>query len=293
MHSHLFFLKRIPWILFVPFLLATLLEAKSHPISFTSAAQINSQALPQKTVSSALVDQALPKSPFNKALLEAIATMPRNGGYRTSREAMLHFQKGVTLRDGRLKVTPCTPSFCSEATYLVFLKTLASLQDQKKISLDDNALKALLPTGVPDGEGIWGRWNANGPGVACLFHDLHLGKNFTNLALAEPGDFLKIFWTNSIGAIEHGHLVIYLGHEIRNGVETIHFWSSNQPMGYSEKWVPLTATKHLLFSRLTNPAAANNNLQLAPCDPYLASLLIKSTTWEEVKKRTAVADRDE
>jgi hypothetical protein len=36
--------------------------------------------------------------------------------------------------------------------------------------------------GQRDGEGIWGRWNANGPGTARLFHEMNLGENFERVA---------------------------------------------------------------------------------------------------------------
>lgn len=224
---------------------------------------------------------------LNKTILEAIASMPRGGGYSTSGSTMLRLQHAVTLSDGKLIVCPelAQPSFCSEATYLLFLKTLQLLQERQQLFLDTTTLTALLLRGQPDGEGIWGRWNANGPGVACLFYETGIGKNFTDLEQAEPGDFLKIFWNNSIGATEHGHLVVYLGHEKKNGFEAIHFWSSNLREGYGDKWVPLSATKHLLFSRLTTPARLAAAKQLPRRDPYLASLLIRTTTWDEVKRR--------
>jgi len=207
-------------------------------------------------------------NPINKTILEAISSMPHGGGYSTSNLAMKRLQHAVTVSDGKLVVRPtlAQPSFCSEATYLLFLKTLLLLQEQHQLTLD------------------------TAPGVACLFHDLKIGKNFTSLEQAEPGDFLKIFWTSSVGAIEHGHLVVYLGHEMRNGVEMIHFWSSNQHVGYGDKWVPLRAMRHLLFSRLTNPAVLTSWHQLPRSDIYLASLLSKTSSWEEVKQRCEIVE---
>lgn len=236
--------------------------------------------------------QAEVNNPINKTILEAISSMPHGGGYSTSEKAMKRLQQAVTVFNGKLIVRPALaqPSFCSEATYLLFLKTLLLLQAQHQFSLDASTLAALLPRGQPDGEGLWGRWNANGPGVACLFHETGIGKNFSDLAQAEPGDFLKIFWTNSIGATEHGHLVVYLGHEMRNEIEVIHFWSSNQPGGYGDKWVPLQAMKHLLFSRLTNPIALTACHQLPRSNAYLASLLTKTTTWKEVKQQCGIIE---
>jgi hypothetical protein len=233
---------------------------------------------------------------YNSTILEALASMPRGGGYSTKSRAMERLQRSITLFQGKLKVHPATPSFCSEAVYLVFLKTLLLLEERGELSLDEATQAALLPRcqpykkGVcqPDGTGIWGRWNANGPGVAALFYETGIGKNFTSLGAAQPGDFLKIFWSSSVGATEHGHLVIYLGHDKRNGMETIRFWSSNQKIGYSTKSVPLCTIKHLLFSRLTDPSRLAS---ISPhSDLYLASLLKRTTSWREVKRRSGVID---
>ena len=94
-------------------------------------------------------------------------------------------------------------------------------------------------TGQRDGEGVWGRWNANGPGTARLFYEMKLGPNFSDFAQARPGDFMKIFWSTAVGRREHGHSVIFLGTEKVNGVDSVRFWSSNIGVGYSEKTVPL------------------------------------------------------
>jgi len=223
--------------------------------------------------------------------LEAISSMPQGGGYSTSRTAMERLQHSVTLSNGKLLLDPrvAEPSFCSEAVYLVFLKIVFLLQERRELDLNEINLAALLPKSQPDGEGIWGRWNANGPGVACLFHKAGLGENFVDLEQAQPGDFLKIFWNNSLGSTEHGHLVVYLGHEKINNIEMIHFWSSNQGVGYGDKWVRLSSMKYLLFSRLSNPSALLTiSTKLPRSDSYLASLLVKTTTWEEVKQRCGI-----
>ena len=239
---------------------------------------------------SSLQGQLTSEAPYNKVILEAMSSMPHGGGYSTSGATMERLRHSVSLLDGKLMIRPAAPSFCSEAVYLVFLKTIFLLQERRALYLDGTTLTRLLPRGQADGEGIWGRWNANGPGVACLFYDGGLGKNFTDLAKAEPGDFLKIFWSESIGVTEHGHLVIYLGHEKKNNMEVLHFWSSNQQMGYGDKWVPLRATHHLIFSRLTNPSALNNGTELPRADAYLASLLSRTTSWEEVKRRSGIKE---
>lgn len=223
---------------------------------------------------------------YNHYVLTTIDMMPVGGGYSVETRAMNHFQEAITLKEEQLYLDPkkSEPSFCSGATYLVFLKTFLLLEEQKKILLPPPTLEALLPHHFPDGKGFWGRWNANGPGVARLFYSLKLGPNFTSLAAAQPGDFLKIFWTDEIGAKEHGHLVIFLGSEKKGNITTITYWSSNKSSnGYGKKTVPLSQTHHLIFSRLTNPQNILNLSSLPTTDLYLASLLTRSSSWEEVK----------
>ncbi len=128
-----------------------------------------------------------------------------------------------------LRVNPSVArtTYCSGATYLVFVRAIQLLLPQSAFA--DGLAEALAIKGQPDGVGVWGRWNANGPGTACLFHELGLGHNFTSFEAARPGDFMKIFWTDAVGRREHGHSVIYLGGEQQNGIEMIRFWSSNKP----------------------------------------------------------------
>ena len=51
---------------------------------------------------------------------------------------------------------------------------------------DPATLTSLLIAHQRDGQGVWGRWNANGPGTARLFTELRLGRNFTDFAEARP-----------------------------------------------------------------------------------------------------------
>ena len=97
------------------------------------------------------------------------------------------------------------------------MKTIEALRDAGQLQLDYATLENLMIRGQRDGEGIWGRWNANGPGTARLFHEMDLGQNFDDFAEAQPGDFMKIFWSPEVGRAEHGHSVIYLGMEKQVG----------------------------------------------------------------------------
>ena len=223
---------------------------------------------------------------YNGMVLESLAAMPPGGGYSTSGSANHALSRSVSSSGGRLLVTPSTamPSYCSGATYLVFLKVLATLQSRGQLTIPPQLVTLVRPSGQPDGRGVWGRWNANGPGTARLFYELGLGENFTDLSRARAGDFLKIFWNDGIGASEHGHSVIYLGKESKQGIELVTFWSSNIPGGFGRRSVPLARIHRMLFSRLEHPEAILEATSLPLTDSYLASLEHRSSTSAEMDR---------
>jgi hypothetical protein len=221
---------------------------------------------------------------FNAGVLRAIDRMPHGGGYSTSSVAKQNLALAVRTENERISVQPnvAQPSFCATATYLLFVSVLSELAERGQIHISREDVDALRVTGQQDGEGVWGRWNANGPGTARLFAETGLGQNFTDWNRARPGDFMKIFWTNEIGCHERGHSVVYLGTEEISGVEHVRFWSSNQPGGYSEKSVPRTKVAWAIFSRLERPARVSRFASLPRMDTFLASMLRRSSTREEV-----------
>jgi hypothetical protein len=223
---------------------------------------------------------------FNFAVLHAVRLMPEGGRYATTGAATQLLASAISVTDGRLLLEPekAAPSYCSGATYLVFLGALEQMMREGGLHLSPQILSLLEVRGQRDGAGVWGRWNANGPGTARLFHELGIGSNFTSYAEALPGDFMKIFWNAEIGAQERGHSVIYLGSETRDGVEWVRFWSSNQPLGYGEKAVPKSKIARALFSRLETPANLARLPSLAKLDPYLASLLNKRSSLSEMRE---------
>jgi hypothetical protein len=160
--------------------------------------------------------------PLNQYVLWAVNQMPQGGGYLASKKAIVNLQNGVALSDQGISTKPkvASPSFCSGATYLVFLKVINKLIENGSLKMTGKQRWEFLKIDeVPDGHGIWGRWNANGPGTAKLFAELKCGKNFTSYDHALPGDFMKIWWTEEIGGKERGHLVVYLGAMMKNGKE--------------------------------------------------------------------------
>ena len=192
---------------------------------------------------------------FNDLIVEQIQKMPVGGRYSASRIATIRLQAAAHFESGKFFVLPdaASPSYCSGATYLVFMKTIEALRAQGSLDLDHATLERLMIRGQRDGHGIWGRWNANGPGTARLFHEMNLGRNFDDFAEAQAGDFMKIFWSPEVGRAEHGHSVIYLGMERKAGLDYVRFWSSNIPTGYGEKSVPRAKIIHAIFSRLDAP----------------------------------------
>jgi hypothetical protein len=226
----------------------------------------------------------------NALVMEQVRDMPSGGQYSVSRVAKIRLQSAAHFESGKFFVLPsaASPSFCSGATYLVFIRAIEDLRASGQLHLDFATLDQLMIRNQRDGEGIWGRWNANGPGTARLFHELGIGRNFTDFAEARPGDFMKIFWTNNVGRSESGHSVVFLGTENRGGVEYVRFWSSNVPNGYGEKSVPRTKIANAIFSRLETPSNLTRINSAPAVDPYLASLLLKSSSFAEATRKCGI-----
>ncbi len=237
-----------------------------------------------------LATVALRAENINALVLEQIRTMPAGGGYATSAAAhdALASSVRVDAAGARILAERATPSYCSGATYIVFLKTLGALQRSGSLKLNRAQWAALAPAKLADGVGVWGRWNANGPGTPRLFYELGLGHNFDSLAEARPGDFAKLFWTTEVGRDERGHSVIFLGLETNDGVENVRFWSSNKPGGYGEKSVPRKKIAQAIFSRLESPNELSRLDILPHRDPYLASLLSRRSSFAEARRMSGI-----
>jgi len=219
----------------------------------------------------------------NAVVLEQINKMPHGGRYSTSRVAKIRLQHSAHFESGKFFFVPAgaAPSFCSGATYLVFVRTIEALRERGQLQLDYSTLNQLIVRDQRDGEGIWGRWNANGPGTARLFHELGIGRNFTDFVQAKPGDFMKIFWNKNVGRRESGHSVVFMGTENRLGQEYVRYWSSNIPSGYGEKSVPRKKIAFAIFSRLQTPSNLSRINNAPFVDGYLASLLRKRSSISE------------
>ena len=234
----------------------------------------------------ALYAQLAP-GPYNDLILEQVRQMPKGGRYAVTRVATIRLQQAAHFESGKFFIVPdaASPSYCSGATYLVFMKTIEALRAKGALHLDHATLESLMIRGQRDGEGIWGRWNANGPGTARLFHEMNLGENFDDFAEAQPGDFMKIFWSPEVGKAEHGHSVIYLGMEKKAGLDHVRFWSSNIPAGYGERSVPRSKIINAIFSRLDAPGNLSRAASVPTVDRYLASLLSVRSSYAEAKAK--------
>ncbi len=256
---------------------------------------------------------------YNDQILRAIEAMPNGGAYASYRKDLPKNQRFNDLyqtvndlnkalnvdKSGRLAVKPGKAkkySFCSSATYLVFTKVVGDLQRKgivakdKELSrqLSDVGDKVDVIQGKMDGIGIFGHWNADGPGTAVLFQRLGLGPNFSSYEKARPGDFLKIFWNDKIGKGERGHSVVYLGSS-EDG-KSIKVWSSqtkndNGSAGYGTMWVEKSRIKRALFSRLEHPENLVRWMQFGGKErksDYLIRIRQTGSSVEEMKKVTGV-----
>jgi hypothetical protein len=224
---------------------------------------------------------------LNNVILEQINQMPTGGKYSTSRSATIRLQAAAHFESGTFFVLPeaASPSYCSGATYLVFMKAIEAARAAGSLNLDYATIEQLIIRNQRDGQGIWGRWNANGPGTARLFYELGLGRNFDDFTQAIPGDFMKIFWSPEVGKLEHGHSVIFLGMERRFGLDYVRFWSSNIPVGYGFKSVPRSKIIHAIFSRLETPQNLTRINSVPVSDSYLAGLTSRRSSYSEAKTK--------
>ncbi len=224
----------------------------------------------------------------NEIVLEAVEDMPEGGGYSVGKGARAALERAVNkigLSGGEGEIE-AFPSFCSGATYLVLLKSILELERRGFLGMDDQSRANLFDISKKEGEGAWGRWNSNGPGAGVFLNEAGIGRNFISMDQARPGDFAKLHWTSKVGKGERGHLVVFLGFESVDGVPSMRFWSANNPGGKGEKTVPLSEIKHAIFSRLVVSSEGSEIRVPDDIDGYLASILKRSGSWDEVLRES-------
>lgn len=225
---------------------------------------------------------------FSTFVLKACKEMPVGGGYKANSDTIRSLSSKAVYWDEQaqrlhVELPAAQPSFCSAACYVALLRAFELWQQHIRRHLPPQAWQALDIAEQKDGIGIWGRANANGPGFAKLIHDLQAGRNFEDVRLARPGDFLKFFWTEEIGCNERGHMVVFLGTETKDGQLHIRYWSSNTPDGYGVKSIPMVNMHHLIFTRITRPEMFARAAQLPETDNWLADMQRRSFSYDEIR----------
>jgi hypothetical protein len=227
-------------------------------------------------------DRSLGPAPYNRAVLDAIRKVPANRGFSRNAAAL---PKIVHADGANIQVDwdKLGQSKCSDAGYLAFIGAIQGLQ-KEGLRLDPAVVQRLADTGGGDGVGVAGRFLANGPGIARLFTEANIGRNFTSLNEALPGDFVKIFWNDQVGVKESGHTVVFTG--VKNG--NVCFWSSNDSTnGAAEKCVPQSKINNMVFSRIENAGNVNCIADIKPADPWLVGLKSGSSSYGEMCQKVA------
>src|SRR5207247_4709619 len=83
---------------------------------------------------------------YNGLVLEQIKQMPQGGRYSVSHFAKIRLQSSAHFESGKFFILPsaASPSFCSGATYLVFIRTLETLRARGELQLDYATLEHLI-----------------------------------------------------------------------------------------------------------------------------------------------------
>ncbi len=161
----------------------------------------------------------------------------------------------LKLLGNELLKAPRTTSYCSGASYAVFIEALNLIfaNEEKKIS-DENieAIRLQEPDGSRREDDIkfWGKWNTNGYGNhIALVQYSGIGKQISAKE-ARPGDFVNISWKNG-----NGHSTVFLGWYIDEDKDTnmVYFSSQKATNGIGDQIVDVKSIAEVMFVRLTNP----------------------------------------
>ena len=95
------------------------------------------------TIGLALIAHAASAASYNGLILDEMRKMPSGGKYSTSHVAKIKLQSAAHFESGKFFIIPTKPyvSFCSGATYLVFIKTIEALREHGDLQLDFATLK--------------------------------------------------------------------------------------------------------------------------------------------------------
>src|SRR5207245_2569356 len=110
----------------------------------------------------AAITQGAPAADINSLILEQMGKMPSGGKYSVSHVAKIKLQSAAHFESGKFFVIPTAPypSFCSGATYIVFIKTIEALPDSGQLKLDfatlnqtDGEYVRFWSSNIPNGYG--------------------------------------------------------------------------------------------------------------------------------------------
>ena len=195
---------------------------------------------------------------MNLVVLQAIDMVQRHamdgGGYFVGKDSLpteSPIGYDLALSAQALLKAPRTTSYCSGATYAVFMETLNILlpQVQKELSpARFEAVRMQEPDGGrrEDGVKAWGWWNADGFGSHfCLVQYLKMGCEVKPGQLL-AGDFVNISWKSGLG-----HSVVFLGWTEKEQDKKMLYWSSQRSTnGMADQLVSLQRIKEIKAVRL-------------------------------------------
>src|SRR5207249_11875379 len=83
---------------------------------------------------------------YHPLVLDQIKQMPQGGRYSVSHFAKIRLQSSAHFESGKFFILPsaASPSFCSGATYLVFIRTIEALRARGELRLDYSTLERLI-----------------------------------------------------------------------------------------------------------------------------------------------------
>ncbi len=206
-------------------------------------------------------------SGYNYHILEAIdkvqSTAMDGGGYFTGISANpTESPIGYNLQFNGYELidAPRSTSYCSGASYSVFIESLNIISEKynelKPDSIRLEAIRMQEPDGGRREDHIkyWGKWNANGFGSQfALVQYSGMGKEIFP-SEARPGDFVNISWKSG-----NGHSVVFLSWiKDKDDNKYLHYWSSQKGTnGIGDQLVSIDRIKNIKIVRLISPKKIN------------------------------------
>lgn len=214
----------------------------------------------------AVFDKYTGDADFNGYVLQAIdkvqATAPGGGGYFANNKAdPPESPIGYALKlFGQALFAPFkrTTSFCTGASYSVFIETLNLIDAAEPLPVLDAAHADAMRMQEPDGsrrkDGVrfWGHWNGNSPGIStAMTRYSDVGVVIPDWKRARPGDFMDIDWKDG-----RAHTVVFLGWYVNKGQKSMLIWSSQESSdGLGDYMVPIERIAKVEIVRLDQPEA--------------------------------------